>query len=334
MTNGIYTLANDVVYDQLVALLNSIEVNAGKNIPICVIPYNDNLEKVRAELESRDNVTLLEDPALFAPWEDFSHQVWQAHPTAFNTWQERGVNGVYRLSMHRRYFAFDQKSNFDKFIYFDADVLVLNSLDFIFEQLEEHDFVSYDFQYKDLSHVYNPESSKLTEVFEQSRLESEIFCAGCYGAKRGLFPPEQRDLLVSYLKEGESEILYMPAPDQSVLNYMVMRSGIPTYNFALNLPEDKRTGNSVTSPHFERRGDVLYDKETQLTYLHYIGLKSSLFRKVCEGENIDFPYRDLFLHYRYLHEPEKRPQFTKKPKAYNQPPSLTKRILRKFKLVK
>lgn len=33
---GIYTLANDVVLDQLVALLNSIERNVGKDIPVCV----------------------------------------------------------------------------------------------------------------------------------------------------------------------------------------------------------------------------------------------------------------------------------------------------------
>ncbi|WP_375539518.1 hypothetical protein [Planktothrix sp. FACHB-1365] len=37
-SRGIYTLANDVVFDQLVALLNSIEVNISPDIPVCVIP--------------------------------------------------------------------------------------------------------------------------------------------------------------------------------------------------------------------------------------------------------------------------------------------------------
>lgn len=334
MTNGIYTLANDVVYDQLVALLNSIEVNAGKDVPVCVIAYDNKVEKVRAELENRENVTLLEDTSLFATWEEFSRQVWQAHPTAFKTWQEQGIQGVHRLGMNRRYCAFDPNSIFDNFAYFDADVLVLNSLDFIFEQLQEKDFVVYDFQYKDPTHIYNVNSPKLLEIFDKSRIESEIFCAGFYASKQGLFTEQTRQSLVSHLEAGEAEVLYMSAPNQSVLNYMTMRSNIPVYNLALNLPENQRTGNSVTSPHFERRGDVLYDKENQLTYLHYIGLKSSLFRRVCQGENIDFPYRDIFLHYRYLHQPEERPKFTTKPKAYNQPPSLTKRILRKFKLVK
>ena len=58
---GIYTLANDAVYDQLVALLNSIEVNVSKNIPICVIPYDDRLGLVKQEIAFRSNVTLFYD---------------------------------------------------------------------------------------------------------------------------------------------------------------------------------------------------------------------------------------------------------------------------------
>ncbi len=43
--DGICTLGNDVVYDQLVALLNSIEAIQGPEVPVCVYPYNDNTEK-------------------------------------------------------------------------------------------------------------------------------------------------------------------------------------------------------------------------------------------------------------------------------------------------
>jgi hypothetical protein len=74
---------------------------------------------------------------------------------------------------------------------------------------------------------------------------------------------------------------------------------------------------------------VLYDKQSRLTYLHYIGLSSKLFTRVCAGENIGFPYRDIFLHYRYLNQSE-RPIFTTKPKAYNAPPSFATRVLRKL----
>lgn len=332
--NGIYTLANDVVYDQLVALLNSIEVNVGPDTPVCVIAYDRKLDKVRAEVAARKNVELIDDWNLFAPWEEFSEQVWRTHPKALQVWQEQGIKGVYRLECNHRYFAFDETAPFDRFIYFDCDVVVLNSVDFIFQKLDEVDFAIYDFQYKDPSHIFNINSSKLFEVFAEDRIRSEIFCSGCFAARRGLFPKAKRDWLVSQLQAGESEILYTRAPNQSVLNYMRMRSEIPIYNFSLNLPPEEITGCSATSLHFEMRDNVLYDKGARLTYLHYIGLSSRYFARLCGGENIDFPYRDLFLHYRYLHEPENRPQFQGKAKPYNAPPSLANKMMKKLGLAK
>ncbi|WP_369816753.1 hypothetical protein A5482_012950 [Cyanobacterium sp. IPPAS B-1200] len=100
-----------------------------------------------------------------------------------------------------------------------------------------------------------------------------------------------------------------------------MMSNINKCNLALELPPEQKTGNTVTSPHFENKNNVLYDKGVRLTYLHYIGVPSSVFTRVCAGENLEFPYRDIFLYYRYLHEPEKMPKFVGKPKPYNPPPN-------------
>jgi inhibitor of KinA sporulation pathway (predicted exonuclease) len=331
MTEGIVTLANDVVYDQLVALLNSIELNVGKDFPVLVIPYDDRLEKVKEELTKRYQVQLLDEPIILKKWEQFAAEIWQCNPSVQKLWQSRGIEGVYRLGMHRRFCPYDEQSPLDRFIYCDGDVVVLQSLDKVFKQLESYDFVTYDFQYKDLSHVYE-NTETLEKIFPQERIEKDIFCAGFYGSKKGLFPAEKRKWLLEQLKSGEAEILYANAPDQTILNYMVMRSGLPYYNFALNLPPAQKTGNSVTSPHFEQREHLLYDKGQPLTYLHYIGVPSFAFTKICQGENLEIPYRDLFLYYRYLHEPEKRPIFKGKPKPYNPPPSLRDRILRKLKL--
>lgn len=332
MTDGIYTLANDVVYDQLVALLNSIEANTGGQFPVCVIAYDDRLEKVQAEIARRPNVTLLNDPELFGPWEAFSLEVWKTHPTALETWKEKGIAGVNRIGMNRRYCAFDGNAPFDRFIYLDADTLVLDSVAPIFEQLNDHDFVVYDFQYKDPSHIYNLQSSRLLDTFSASRISSEIFCAGFYASRKGFFDAEQRNWLVSKLQDGDGDVLCITAPNQSVLNYMVMKSNIPVHNLAFAWSKERRTGNSVTSPHFKMRDHVLYDHGKRLTYVHYIGLSSKLFARVCSGENVGFPYRELFLHYRYLHNPEERPQFTTRPKPYNQRPGLFNRALKKVGL--
>jgi hypothetical protein len=115
---------------------------------------------------------------------------------------------------------------------------------------------------------------------------------------------------------------------------MVMKTGMNSYNFAYSLPDGEKTGCSVTSKHFEEQDQILYDKGHRLTYIHYIGVPPDLIRRVCAGENIEFPYRDLFLHYRYLREPSKRPIFAQAPKSYTEvsAPNLLKRVLRRLRI--
>jgi hypothetical protein len=328
--DGICTLANDRVYDQLLALLNSIEAILGAEFPICVYPYDTNTEKIAAAIAKRPQVQLYEDRDLIQRWDKFARAVWDSHPTARQRWNQAGSFGYHRFGTHRRYCAFD--GPFHRFLYMDADTLLMAPVAMLFNQLSTDNCVVYDFQYKDPTHVYEISSTKLPKIFPLERIKSEIFCSGFYASKSNLFDENRRNWLLEQLAAGEAEILYPMAPDQTIVNYMMMRSGFCPYNFALKLPSEKRTGCCVTSPHFATEDWLLYDRGNRLTYLHYIGLPSSLFARVCSGENLDFPYRDIFLHYRYLHEPENRPQFRDKPKPYYQPPSLTKRIFRKLRL--
>ncbi|ERT04703.1 hypothetical protein M595_5353 [Lyngbya aestuarii BL J] len=327
--DGICTLANDKVYDQLVALLNSIEANQGCDQSVCVYPYDDNTERIATEIARRPQVQLYSDHESLNRWDSFVREVWDTHPFARQTWSQLGDEPYHRVGTHRRYCAFD--GPFDRFIYMDADTLLLASTDQIFQQLDDNDWIVYDFQYKDPTHVYNLSSTKLEKLFPPDRIESDIFCSGFYAASKGLFDQPKREQLLHQLQAGEAEVLYPMAPDQTVLNYMVMRSGLKTCNLALSLPEQERTGNSVTSSHFQEKDHLIYDHGKRLTYLHYIGISSKIFGRVCAGENLDFPYRDVFLHYRYLHEPENRPQFNSKPQPYNQPPSFLQRALKKLK---
>jgi hypothetical protein len=330
--NGICTLANDYVYDQLIALLNSIEAIYGQRMPVCIYPYDENTAKIAAELAHRPHVKLYDHQDSIQKWDKFVKDIWDKHPTAQKHWQTIGANKYHRVGTHRRYCAFD--APFDRFVYMDADILLMSPLDHIFTQLNHNNWVVYDFQFKDLSHVYSISSTKLKELFTAERLQTEIFCSGFYGSEKDIFSEQQREILLNYLHQGEAEVLYDMAPDQTILNYMVMRLGILSYNFAYTLPANESTGCSVTSLHFENRDQILYDKGNRLTYLHYIGLASKLFSRVCAGENIDFPYRDIFLHYRYLHTPEKKPKFTTKPKPYDPSPSLGTRILKRLGFAK
>lgn len=320
--NGICTLGNDYVYDQLVALLNSIDAILGSDIPVCIYPFDEQMERVKAEINQRPNVFIYNNQESINRWDKF---MLEASSASMNRENYRIYGG------HRRFCAFD--GPFDKFIYLDADTLVMNSLDFVFDKLDKYDCITYDFQFRHPEKVYNTKSPKLLKVFDKIRLHNEIFCSGFFASKQGLFNQEKLEELLTYLRNGEKEILY-PKGDQPVVNYMFMRSEKTICNLSHHLPTSEITGCCVTSAHFEEREKILYDKGNRLTYLHYIGIDPKTTQAVCSGENIEFPYRNLFLHYRYLREPEKRPLFTT-PGRYHLPPTPTlwTRALRRLKLV-
>lgn len=302
--DGICTLGNDRVYDQIVALINSIEAFA-PGMPVCIYPYDDQIEQLHELTQTCPQVTLYDDTTSIQRWDAWVEQIWATHPTARQQWDAIGSAGIHRRGTHRRFCAFD--GPFDRFIYMDADTLLLSDPAPVFNALNEYDWVTYDFQHKDLSHVYDVDSGWIEKLFSAEQLQRQAFCSGFYASRRGLFNPEQSQEILDWLKAGEAAVLYPMAPDQTILNYLVMRRGVKSCNLALTLPPGQRTGNSVTSNHFTIAEHRVYDKGVPLLYLHYIGLSSRLFARLCNGENVDLPYRDVFLHYRYLRDPENHP---------------------------
>ena len=308
--NGIYTLANDKVYDQLVAFLNSIEANAEENTPVCIIPYDDNMDRVRAEVERRPNVTIFDDQKSINRWDQFTQKIWDLHPSAKRYWHinklTKHPDDYHRLTMRRKFCAFD--GPFDKFIFFDADVLVFNRLNYIFERLDQSDWVVYDFLFRQPNQAFDLAAVKRLDLFTEEQL-SKVFCAGFFASHKGFFDHAEMETLLGYLKQGEIAALVPRIPDQTITNYMAIRPGRSITNLAQVIPGDQRPGNCITSPHFEDIDHVLYDRGLQLTYLHFICVTSKILTRVAEGENIDFPYRDTYLHYRFLQEPDRLPQF-------------------------
>ncbi|MER3434208.1 MAG: sugar transferase [Leptolyngbya sp. ERB_1_1] len=325
MKKGIYILANDVVFDQLVALLNSIETNISPEIPICIIPYNDRLEKVRSEIATRPQVSLFENTESIQRWEAFATQVWKSHDRAQKAWRDafgtqnraRQLPEVYRIEMHRKLCCFD--GEFDSFIYFDADTLALHSVDSIFQKLETYDWVANDYQYSsDIKYIFDAPETALVEFFDAETLKSNVFCAGWFASKKNVFTDKILRSLLTSLQAGESDLLAFWGTDQSLMNYMVLRSQISYYNFAAT----GTAPGSHWSSSFEQRNQVLYDKGQPLTYLHYMSIPSTAFKRLCQGENVSIPYRDLFLHYRYLNAPQDRPQSFKSPSTFRQARSI------------
>lgn len=324
MTDGIYTFANDVVYDQLVALLNSIESNAGRDLPVCIIPYNDQLDKIRSEIAGRNNVTLFENQESMAFWEDFMTQAWKANKTAQKIWKEQGKPEVRRVNFVRKLCSFD--GAFDRFVYMDADTLLMDSLDQVYEKLNDYDWVVNDFQYKsDMHYIFNPQNQDiLDEVIGLKKAKSQIFCAGWFASKKEVFNRERVAELLTHLKSGDAEVLSLRGSDQPLYNYMVSRSGISYYNFAYHNLEEA-TGSHWSS-NFDVVDNGLYDKGKKITYIHFMSIASSKFTQLCGGEDVKIPYQDVFLHYRYLKSPSERPQLKS--------PSWLVQVQRNFKQMK
>lgn len=323
MQQGIYVVANNNVYDQLVALLNSIEANYSRDIPVCVIPYNNDIDLVEKEIFKRDNVFLFENQEIIEKWERFVTRVqalYYDYPSELGSKKKKAQ----KVQHSRKYCAFD--GEFDKFIFIDCDTLVFRPLDHIFQKLDDYDFVVHDFQRKTSGNKNT--INNFIEVFEKSYsskndLARYFHCSGFWGAKRGAITEQDLEAFFQDLASGEIRIFRDVLSEQRLLNYMTLKKLFKPYNLTLGSDSEYCTGVCVTSKHFEEKQHVLYDKGRRLTYLHYMGVSNELFSQLCEWQKskIPFkntllpitdkllnrkigsiPYKDVFVHYRFLHE--------------------------------
>lgn len=308
---GIYTLANDVVYDQLVALLNSIEIHIGLDIPVCVIPFDDRLEQVKREINSRPNVTLFDDANAIARWETFAEQVWAAHPAAqTNSPQHWG------LGHHRKFVVFD--GPFDQFIFYDADSLVMKPVDAAFERLKTYDFVFDDWEHRKSREVAALRITLIEKSgsYTEEQVRANLHCSSFFGSKKGIFGESELKRLTQRLIEKE-EIDWVSRwwDDAFLFSYMTLRSDRPLFNFTLSPDPRERTGNCANADPFVNIDQVLYNQQglKPIHRIHYMGYSSKDFARLTRGEDVAIPYQAEFLYYRFLRQPELKPTRLRKP---------------------
>lgn len=321
---GIYTLANDKVYDQLVALLNSIEANCG-DVAVCVIPYNENLDLVKQEINQRKNVFLFENQDSLKKWDSFvSHfyEIYYQYPH-----QGLTTKDTQKVPHSRKYCAFD--GDFKKFVFIDCDTLLFQPLDHVFSKLDQYDFVVHDFQR--ISSLRRKDVNKYYKIFQtiygsEDALALRFHCSGFWASKQGLISKEDLDYFLQELSNGDVKIFGHWLSEQMVLNYMTLKKNFRFYNFTLDEESAYNTGVCITSKHFEEKDKILYDGSKELTYLHYMGIKNERLEKLCQWKkrNIPYnelllyladklfkwqlrsvPYRDIFLYYRFLNKHQK-----------------------------
>ena len=313
---GIYTLANDTVCDQLIALLNSIEHNVSPDIPICVIPYDDRLEKVKREIDSRSNVTLFDNQESLQRWENFAQQVAKAHPVAVKTKlsHPRWTNG----RLHRKLAVFD--GLFDKFVFYDGDSLAMKPLSGVFEKLDKYDFVFDDWEHKKPESVaaLNLSLIEKTGLYKKEEVRAKLHCSSFFGSRRGLFEPQELSIMLKRLTE-EREVEWINGngwwDDAFLLNYLTLRCDRPLYNFTLSPDGKDRTGNCADADPFVNVDNVLYNQQglKPIHRIHYMNYSSQDFARLCQGEDVNIRYKEEFLYYRFWKNLEDKPKVLKQP---------------------
>lgn len=317
---GIYTLANDVVYDQLVALLNSIEVNVSPDIPICIIPYDERLARVRQEINSRKNVTLYDNWEVIQRWEEFAHQVWAAHPRELKNKVPRP--GWYKGHLQRKFVSFE--GIFEQFVFYDCDSLAMKPITDVIEKLKNYDFVFDDWEHNKPRAVAALDIDLIEKsgMYTEADIRPKLHCSSFFGSKRGLFSVEEIKVMKQQLIE-QRKVEWINEKgwwdDAFLFNYMTLWCDRPLFNFTLSPEFQDRTGNCANADFFINVNNVLYDKQglKPIHRIHYMSYSSRDFTYLCQGEDVNIRYQEEFLHYRFLKQPELKPKQLNPPSVFS-----------------
>jgi hypothetical protein len=332
MNFGIYTLANDAVFDQLVAFLNSVEANVHSDIPVCIIPYDDRLTQVKQELATRANVTLFEDQVSIQRWENFAQEVWAAHPQG----RQRSSAALVKVRRHaqRRYAAFD--GPFEKFVVFDADCLAMKPLDNLFAKLDTYDFVFDDWEHAKPAPVSALKLLPVAQSLDRpvAEIQSLLHCSSFFGSKRGLLDEQKLSELKQHLIQQQEVNWINGVAEAFLFSYLTLRGGFTQFNYTLSEDSQDRTGNCADADPFVEQDHVLYNQQglKPIHRIHYMNFGAEKFARLAQGEDVGMPYQDVFLHYRFLKNPEQKLKTLVAPDLWTQMSRSTQQM--KKKLVK
>jgi hypothetical protein len=314
---GIYTLANDAVLDQLIALLNSIEANVG-SIPVCIIPYDDRLTQVKQAIADRPQVSLFDNSEAIQRWETFAQEIWAAHPQGSQKSSASLVN--VRKHAQRRYAAFD--GEFEKFVVYDADCLAMKPLDEVFDKLDQYDFVFDDWEHAKPERSAALKFSPIQEALKLTpeEIRAQIHCSSFFGSKRGLFDRQTLAELKQKLVEQQEAVWINGVAEAFLFSYLTLRGEFSLFNFTLSPDAQNRTGNCADADPFVEKDQVLYNADglKPIHRIHYMNYGAEKFARLVQGEDVGIRYQEIFLHYRFLRNLDQKPEALKSPDLLTQ----------------
>ena len=275
MNRGIYIVANDRVMDNAIALLNSSRCY-DKDVPVFLIPFNENYQQVASTLSRLHGVQLFPDLEFV---EEFTKKVGEIFPRDFLALP----NKMRKLAV---WFG-----PLDEFLYIDTDIIVFEKIADSLDKLAEVDFFCCDYHYagEKLRNIFSPVVRE-QNIFTEEELQ-DVFNSGFWASKKEAITEQQ---MYGILRECSQHREYFDftqnVTDQPILNYAVLKL-IPKRANLVKTPEGE-PGSWAGSKHFREKEHVLYDGEKRLKYLHWAGTP------IKPGG----AYWKLWQYYRYLHE--------------------------------
>ena len=277
---GVYIVANDKVAENAIALLSSLRLR-DPDIPVYLIPFNDDYHAVGQRLSELYSVKLFPDLDFLG---DLTEQIGTIFPKDFLALP----NKMRKLAA---WFG-----PLDEFLYIDTDILFFTPVSDTLAYLDRADFIWCDYHYKGgLEDVFS-EVVPNQGIFSDRDLE-DVFNSGLWGSKKSALSLER---LYALLAECAAHREYFDfsngTTDQPIMNYLVLKA-IPS---RLNIvkAQDNEPGSWGGTPHFKQRGDVLFDGDRPLRYLHWAGTPME------PGG----PYRKIWERYRYRNDPAGKAQ--------------------------
>lgn len=273
---GVYFLANNKVFEQVVAFLRSFRTH-NPIIPLCLIPFDSNFDQIAA-LKDAYSFTIFDDANSLASCDAISEQF---HGHVLGTYRKLVVwEGI-----------------FESFIYIDVDTVVTDSIDFAFEYLKHGDYVASHSNLENIRRWVWKDSVYKTNLLTAPQIEYSAN-TGFFVSRHGLLPMKYCMAKVrGALELKDSMELY--CMEQPFLNYLVVTSGI-SYTSLLQLlivgiaPGVKLEWWAGT-PGAKVEGGQIYDPSGAPIFLvHWAGLWLG------KSQHEKIPYEGLWNFYRRI----------------------------------
>lgn len=300
---GVYIVANDKVAENAIALLSSLRLR-DPEVPVYLIPFNDDYHTVFNRLAGLYNVQLFPDLDFL---DSLTHQIGEIFPRDFLALP----NKMRKLAV---WFG-----PLDEFLYIDTDIVFFTPISDTLSYLDKADFIWCDYHFRNgLKDIFS-EVVPQKNVFSSEALQ-DVFNSGLWGSKKSVLSLAQLyELLTECAAHREYFDFSSGTTDQPIMNYLVLKA-IPS---RLNIAKanENEPGSWGGTTRFEQKGDLLFDGDQPLRYLHWAGTPMR------RGG----PYRSIWEHYRYRNDPEGKRVAEAIAAAQDKPLAKLSRTLRKIK---